>query len=844
MYLLKEKILLLSALFHDIGKFQQICLSEDKDHTELGARFIKENSTLFKPLFGNDEQAFQRLCKVIEEHHVQNSDDELIKIIDIADKVSAEENHEDGNYGSSQKKHFLLSTFSNVNLLSKKEKSKRYYRHEKLTKKNYEVLIPQKENIEDAAASQKHYKNQDKIFDEFKNDLRSVFKYYKGEEDFETLVNLILIVFEKYLWCIPNIVGNDESDISLFNHLKDVTAVSHALYKTRYKNNDSTKLNLIIGEMPGIQKYIFDVTGKKPAKILRGRSIYVQLLTRHFASIILKELGLTETSLIMFAGGKFYIIAQQNESFKKVYNCAKGKIEKFLIKNFFYEIKFSSAYVSFDADTLASNNIKFSDIIDNASYELLKGRHQIFKNDLFPDSFDERKFVLPSDYIKTKDLDSNSVKCKVSDKPVRKDRAKEIEDVGLVDKQVFNEYKIGKDIPYGAVVLELSNELDEVKKIKKLDAANPDINNYKIIINPSLDDLISYSNSKRNLLKNSLILEVANYTSMDEDDYVKDFDEMVKVNHGAEFLTLIKGDIDNLGLLMSCGLSGSTKEASPISRITTMSYHLKYFFSFFINGFLEKWDRSKKELDKDHPESDQNVYTIFAGGDDLMLITTQSASLKLVKEFNEQFKDFICENDEVHITYSHTNFKDHTPIRMVADISEHHQEAAKKKLKGNSNFDSLESFLNSSEPFSQENDKTGLYLFNSIVKNSSIQYVLDRKNELTDWVKDENNPVSKGVTQTLLNLAEMMKEYDEEQKIEKLIWHPKLANMITRLLMDKGGYKNEAIQTFFDEALTLNKNLDSPLRAVLHPLMCEVIYSTRNLTGENNGEEKRNENES
>ena len=226
------------------------------------------------------------------------------------------------------------------------------------------------------------------------------------------------------------------------------------------------------------------------------------------------------------------------------------------------------------------------------------------------------------------------------------------------------------------------------------------------------------------------MLEVANYTSIDKNNNVKDFNEMAGVNHGAEFLTLIKGDIDNLGLLMSCGLSGNEKDISTLSRITTLSYHLKYFFSFFINGFLNDWDCSTKGLDKEHPESDQNVYTIFAGGDDLMLVTTQSASLKLVNEFNKKFKDFACENDEVHITYSHTIFKDHTPIRMVADISEHNQDDAKKKLKGNSNFDTLESFLISDEPFSKEKDKTGLYLFNSIVKNSSIDYILKKENRI------------------------------------------------------------------------------------------------------------------
>ena len=103
---LEEKVLILGSLFHDIGKFLQICLSEDKNHTELGAQFIKDNPGIFKKVLDNDEQRFEHLCKIVEEHHNQDSNDELVKIINIADKASAEENSEDGKSGSASNKSF------------------------------------------------------------------------------------------------------------------------------------------------------------------------------------------------------------------------------------------------------------------------------------------------------------------------------------------------------------------------------------------------------------------------------------------------------------------------------------------------------------------------------------------------------------------------------------------------------------------------------------------------------------------------------------------------------------------------------------------------------------------
>ncbi len=47
---------------------------------------------------------------------------------------------------------------------------------------------------------------------------------YKGEEHFNTVINVLLMIFEKYMWCIPDFTGNKETDISLYNHLKDVAA--------------------------------------------------------------------------------------------------------------------------------------------------------------------------------------------------------------------------------------------------------------------------------------------------------------------------------------------------------------------------------------------------------------------------------------------------------------------------------------------------------------------------------------------------------------------------------------------------------------------------------------------
>ena len=74
---------------------------------------------------------------------------------------------------------------------------------------------------------------------------------------------------------------------------------------------------------------------------------------------------------------------------------------------------------------------------------------------------------------------------------------------------------------------------------------------------------------------------------------------------GLDALGILKADVDNLGLIMGWGLKG---DRFTLSRLATLSRQLDLFFSCFLPDLIA----SKSEF--------QNIYTVFAGGDDLFLI--------------------------------------------------------------------------------------------------------------------------------------------------------------------------------------------------------------------------------
>ncbi len=250
----EEKILLLGSLFHDIGKFEQRVLTKHVPHSELGAAFFDELKDEFKKILEDNEDAFLKARRIISAHHDKNSIDELVNITRSADHQSANERvgfDKEDDWKDVWSHKYLTSLFSKIYLNYDKQRNRKnkYYAHKLLTEKHYKIIIPEYESEEDIKEDKPKYPED--TFRNFKEDIKSVLSLYEEESDFTQIINLLLTVIEKYMWCIQDFTGSANTDISLFNHLKDVAGISNAIYKS--KDKEGTNLNLIIGDLPGIQ---------------------------------------------------------------------------------------------------------------------------------------------------------------------------------------------------------------------------------------------------------------------------------------------------------------------------------------------------------------------------------------------------------------------------------------------------------------------------------------------------------------------------------------------------------------------------------------------------------------
>ncbi len=137
-------------------------------------------------------------------------------------------------------------------------------------------------------------------------------------------------VWGVYTQAIPSATAfNIRPDVSLYDHSRVAAALATALWRYHHELNRTdaeaakdlkdqeeswteNKFLLIQGDFFGIQDFIFasgGETNKRAAKLLRGRSFYVSLLSECAALKVLDALDLPSTSQVINAAGKFMIVA-------------------------------------------------------------------------------------------------------------------------------------------------------------------------------------------------------------------------------------------------------------------------------------------------------------------------------------------------------------------------------------------------------------------------------------------------------------------------------------------------------------------------------------------------------
>jgi len=726
----------MAAFIHDIGKFA------DKDTLGVTDEYINNNSGLYLPFFNGRYShhhavytaAFVEQMKdflprelnsgewgegdafinLAASHHKPETP--MQQIITVADWLTSGMDRDQFDEMKSEKisvkdykKTRLLPIFEQLRNpdIDALEQFSYAYTLSTLSPIN---IFPEKR----AEALQDDEKNEYRtLYDGFTSDLKGL--RHKDESIalwFEHLESLMMA----YTSSIPSArVGNIVPDVSLYDHCRLTAAFAATLYLYHrdtnsldvdsLKNATEKRFILINGNFYGIQSFIFTGYGdtrKYRSKLLRGRSFYVSLLSELAANMLCSEIGLPAVSVILNAAGKFTVLAPNTPEAQSAIEKTKQTINDWLMNISFGEISIGFSQVKASNEHFSTKKFmglwetmgkageenKFLKIDMDQYGGVVTGYLDKFNNALQHPlcplcgkrpATRETENTLPSDQTGPvcrlcRDHVLIGAQLVKMDRIVITPKEAEISDrKKLLMEPIFSQYQLlffssdGEDFLDSRQVLKYWDiSLYKEGRFFK-DASKKIFNSYVPFYDEEdFKDERIFSTAKSEVKQLEMIEEMRlgdpktlNHIAL----------TAINVNGNGRFsgidaLGILKADVDYLGMLMGCGIEN---QRYTISRLATLSRQFNYYFSLYIPHLLMSDKRFK------------NIYTVFAGGDDLFLIGPWNWIYELALVLNKTFGDYVCSNPAVHLSAGISLQKAHTPLNNLAESAESALEKSKSE---------------------------------------------------------------------------------------------------------------------------------------------------------------------
>lgn len=500
-------------------------------------------------------------------------------------------------------------------------------------------------------------------------------------------------------------------DVSLYDHARAVAALAAALWRYHadrgdrpeavrdamrgYADWDEDKLLLVQGDLFGIQDFIFATGGetqRRAAKLLRGRSFYVGLLTECAALLVLDALDLPSTSQIINAAGKFLIVAPNTEGARQALLGARRRLDDWFLAHTYGQAGVGIAWEAascndFRGGTRAGS--PFRDLMRRLFEQLEDAKLQrlglcggeppapVFEG--FLDRFVEGACAVDG---------RTPAEVELAPRVWISKLAKDQIDIGrrLIGKERLLITRAPLDGPrldvplFGYSVAFTAGEDVSGKFGREAESGNL-LRAWDFSLPESADAPLFHGYARRNV--NAYVPRFERPNAWDEDRYrqcVGDADEDLEAGApktfehlacdartldehgrwiGVPALMTVKGDVDNLGLLFQKGLA-----APSFARMAGLSRQVNAFFSVYLPWLCRA----------EFPET----YTVFAGGDDFFLIGPWRQQMRLARRLREDFTRYVAANPEIHFSAGLVMTKPGLPVRHLAHAGEEALDDAKK----------------------------------------------------------------------------------------------------------------------------------------------------------------------
>ena len=635
------------ALLHDIGKVVYRGSSAKGTHSKLGADFIEELAAQNADFEG---KCGQKIVEQIRYHHAKEmssasrlDDDSLAFVTYFADNISAGMDRK--NEGDEQAANFdrgvkLRKIFNIIN-----------GRHS------------------DATIEHEDY-----------NTIRE--RIHKGlagmglcQSDLNSLLNLLEATTDK----VPSSTNLTELvDVSLFDHAKTTAAIAVCIYEylsdhgiSNYREAlfdrqksprfyEEPMFLLCSWDMSGIQSFIYNISGAGALKQLRARSLYLELMLEHVSDELLERLELSRANLLYTGGGHAYLLLPNTRQTKTIFGTFCDELREWLIEHYGIDLYLATSLVECSAHDLA-NKGEDKQRYPKLYQELSEGLSAAKASRYDARTIKELNFGSAGEY----DHSRECKECHRSDADIdENDLCPLCASLGKISASLIH-----KDV----FVIAEAFEGEDTVSPRRIGLALPFDRRLEMY---SRDEyLATRPVFARIYTKNSWDMGVKLSTHLWMGDYTVDTGGVgisayasqgstLEEDYGIKRLGVLRADVDNLGTVFA---SGIPVEKASISRTSTLSRALSYFFKYRINGILE--------------EGCYQAQIIYSGGDDLFLIGNWNDIIHAARDIRREFLAFTG-NDSITISAGIGMFDEKYPIASMAAKTGELEDAAKKHRTG------------------------------------------------------------------------------------------------------------------------------------------------------------------
>lgn len=614
-----------------------------------------------------------------------------------------------------------------------------------------------------------------------------------------------------YTAAIPSATAfNVKPDVSLYDHSKAVAALAVALWRYHHDRGDALensrsrladradwnqpKFLLVQGDCFGIQDFIFATGGetqKRAAKLLRGRSFYVSLLSECAALRVLEALDLPGTSQIINAAGKFLIVAPNTAETVEKLMAVQQTLDSWFLTHSWGQAGIGLAWEPACCNDFlkgSSSKRPFADLVKRLFQKLEEIKLQRFDlcgTPTHPPLFEG--YLQQFGTLGECKIDGRSpaireiapgigVCALAADQIAIGNRLTNCDRI-LITRQRLNSTTL--TTPIFGYFISFSDNANETGRFAA-EADKGNLRRYWDIAMPETLDRPLWDGCARRAI-NGYIPRFEGQNSWESDKYPRledkaDFDphpgEPKTFNHlacedrqldqqqcwvGVEALMTLKGDVDNLGTIFQRGLSEMS-----FARMAALSRQLNAFFAIYLPALCQSQARFR------------NTYTVFAGGDDFFLIGPWRSQIQLAARMQQEFVRYVAHNTSITFSAGLAMTKPGLPVRALAGLAEE----ALEQAKGHPIDKVLSPIV-----------KNAVCCFGQTVNWNIYAELLRKGDELEQLACDLK--LSSGYLYGLLHLTQMAENLrsgrtdqrgQREQRLENALWHSRFAYRTRRLL--------------------------------------------------------------